>query len=41
MKTLSSIVRKIMVRAGGGVKRSPTLKQVKGPTKSAFNKKRR
>lgn len=33
MKTVSSLVRRVLVRAGGGVKRSPTMKQVTPPRK--------
>lgn len=41
MKTVSSLVRRALVRAGGGVKQSSTMKQIKGPSKSAYNRKRK
>lgn len=41
MRTLSSLMRKVLVRAKGGVKRGVTLKQATGPGVKAFNKGRK
>lgn len=37
MKTLSSLMRKLLTRSRGGVGKGHTLKAVKGPGVRAFN----
>ena len=39
MRTVSSLVRRVLVRAKGGLKRGPTLKAVRGPSKSIYTRK--
>lgn len=36
MKTVASLIRRIMVRARKGLKKGPTLKSVVGPSKRAY-----
>ena len=36
MRTVSSLVRRVLVRAKGGVKKGPTLKAVRGPSKLTY-----
>ena len=40
MKTTSSLIRKLLVRSRGGVGKGPSLKQVKGPSKTAYKAKK-